>query len=227
MDFHSHIRYRAVKKVLSPSFRNVEIGAGSGVMSYHFILNFKRPILVLTYTIDEYNEALSIIKEVDWLKNYVILGRRDAQNLKSLPNNYFDQVLLIDVLEHVKNDDKAVKEIYRILKSKGRVIVSVPTPYYPHYFTPEFDQKIGHLRHYTPNRIRSLFEMNGFKTVSVVPHTSSLSGALSHIWYGKLKNTSALKMIIMPIIITLSLLTEKIHSPYYCGLIAVFEKFYI
>ncbi|MEM3980895.1 MAG: class I SAM-dependent methyltransferase [Desulfurococcaceae archaeon] len=224
MDFHSHIRYRAIKKLLSPSFRNIEIGAGIGLMSFHFVLNFKKPILVLTYTIDEYNKALSIIKEVDWLKSYVILGKGDAQNLKFLPNNYFDQALLIDVLEHVKNDDKVVKEVYRILKPKGRAIVSVPTPYYPHYFTPEFDHEIGHLRHYTLNSIKFLFEMNGFKTIRIIPHTSSLSGALSYIWYGKLKTNFILKAIIMPIIITLSFLTEKLRSQYYCGLSAVFEK---
>jgi len=196
-------------------------------MSFQFILTFRKPVIVLTYTIDEYKVASSIIEKVDFLKSYAILGRKDAQNLKSLPNNYFDQVLLIDVLEHVKDDDKAVKEVYRILKPGGRAIVSVPTPYYPHYFTPEFDQKIGHLRHYTLNKIKFLFEINGFKTVFVVPHTSSLSGALSYIFYSKLKNHFILKVITMPILLVLSLLTEKIHSPYYCGLIAVFEKSYI
>lgn len=118
-DFHSHIRWRAVKRVLSPCLKNLEVGAGNGLMSFQFVMTFKKPILVLTYTSDEYNEASSIIESIAFLKNYVILGMADAQNLKFLPDNHFEQVLLIDVLEHVKNDDKAVEEVYRILRPGG------------------------------------------------------------------------------------------------------------
>lgn len=46
IDFHSHIRYRAVKKFLESSSKNVEVGAGIGLMSFQFVLNFKKPILV-------------------------------------------------------------------------------------------------------------------------------------------------------------------------------------
>lgn len=223
-DFHSHIRWRAVKKALLPCSKNIEIGAGIGLMSFHFALTFKKPILSLAYTLDEYEMALSIIECARWLKNYVNIGLGDAQNLSSLPDNQFDQVLLIDVLEHVKDDHAAVREVYRILKVGGRVIVSVPTPYYPYYFTHEFDREIGHLRHYTPQKIRSLFEKNGFKTISIFPHTSSLTGVLSLIWYGILKKTMVLKMMIMPILLMLSLLTEKMYNLCHCGLIAIFEK---
>lgn len=224
VDFHSHIRWCSVKKALLPCSRNVEIGAGWGLMSFQFILIYKKPITVLTYTVDEYKKALSIINCVGFLKNYVTLGRADAQNISFLPDNKFDQALLIDVLEHVPNDDLAVKEVYRILKFGGRVVVSVPTPYYPYYFTYEFDQKMGHLRHYTPKKIRFLFEKNGFNLILMFSHTQSLTGVLSRIWYGVLKNSNTLKVIIMPILLMLSFLTEKIHSPYYCGLIAIFKK---
>lgn len=223
-DFHSHIRWRAIKRALLPCFRNIEVGAGYGLMSFQFIFTFKKPILVLTYTPDEYDEALSIIRTIPLLKSYASLDKGDAQNLEHLPSNYFDQVLLIDVLEHIKDDDKAVKEVHRILKSGGRVIVSVPTPNYPYYFTQEFDYKIGHLRHYTPNMIKILFEKNGFKTLLLSSHTTSLTGVLSYIWYGKLKNSTILRILIMPLLLMISFLTEKMRGSSYCGLVAVFEK---
>jgi ubiquinone/menaquinone biosynthesis C-methylase UbiE len=101
----------------------------------------------MTYTDDEWRVAHTIAKSYEWLKSRVAVTRGDVQDLSFLPSNFFDQALLIDFIEHVPNDRQAVREIHRILKTGGRVIVSVPTPLYPYYFTPEFDQAIGHLRH--------------------------------------------------------------------------------
>ena len=40
-DFHTHIRFRAVKNLFQQKDRNVEIGAGSGVMSIGFYYSTK------------------------------------------------------------------------------------------------------------------------------------------------------------------------------------------
>ncbi len=41
-------------------------------------------------------------------------------------NEYFDYIILGEVLEHLEEPDKAVKEAMRILKSRGTLAVSVP-----------------------------------------------------------------------------------------------------
>jgi len=42
--------------------------------------------------------------------------------------NYLNIVFALDILEHIKNDvDKAINEIYRVLKPKGIAILSGPT----------------------------------------------------------------------------------------------------
>ena len=41
-------------------------------------------------------------------------------------NNHFDCVTMLDVLEHIYNQDFALKEICRVLKTGGTLIVTVP-----------------------------------------------------------------------------------------------------
>jgi predicted SAM-dependent methyltransferase len=41
-------------------------------------------------------------------------------------DNEFDFIICNHVLEHIPNDDKAMKELYRVLKNKGTAILQVP-----------------------------------------------------------------------------------------------------
>lgn len=51
----------------------------------------------------------------------------DAQDMSGvIPSDSYDTVLLLDVLEHVPRPRKIVCEIYRILRSGGTLILSVP-----------------------------------------------------------------------------------------------------
>ena len=56
-------------------------------------------------------------------KNIDIIS--DAENMPFL-NESFDSIVMLEVIEHLKNPEKAIKEIYRILKKKGQVIISTP-----------------------------------------------------------------------------------------------------
>ena len=46
-------------------------------------------------------------------------------------NNSFDIVFLHEVLEHVKDEEKTIKEIVRVLKTGGRLILFVPNRWFP------------------------------------------------------------------------------------------------
>ena len=47
----------------------------------------------------------------------------------NFPDNYFDIIICNHVLEHIKDDKTAIKEIYRITKKKGMAILMVPIDY--------------------------------------------------------------------------------------------------
>lgn len=48
------------------------------------------------------------------------------------PDNHFDGILSTQVLEHVIDDIQIISEMHRVLKSNGKIIVSVPFCYPEH-----------------------------------------------------------------------------------------------
>lgn len=76
----------------------------------------------------------------------------------------FDFVSALDVLEHIKEDHKAVSEISRILKKNGIVVVTVP--HRMKFYTKQ-DQLIGHYRRYEIDRIISLFKKFSLKNLKI------------------------------------------------------------
>ncbi|MFA5173392.1 MAG: class I SAM-dependent methyltransferase [Candidatus Paceibacterota bacterium] len=56
----------------------------------------------------------------------------DIEKELSFENNSFDSVLCLEVFEYLKNIDKALKEIGRILKPSGFAFISLPFLYHEH-----------------------------------------------------------------------------------------------
>lgn len=59
-------------------------------------------------------------------------------NIENLPykNSFFDVVIASEILEHVDNDSKAIREIFRVLKRGGKAIITVPNKNYPFLWDP-------------------------------------------------------------------------------------------
>lgn len=65
----------------------------------------------------EYQTADLFLKDVD--------RKEDIQNL-TIPDGTYDIVLSNHVIEHVPDDDKALSEMCRILRSGGKAIITIP-----------------------------------------------------------------------------------------------------
>ncbi len=70
----------------------------------------------------------------------------------------FDLILCLDVLEHLENDQQMVREIKRVVKSDGLVIISVPA--YPWLFS-YWDKMLGHQRRYSKTTLNQLIKASG------------------------------------------------------------------
>jgi len=109
------------------------------------------------YGIEKNPDVLKIIETCD-------VRVADVQNLP-FENNFFDIVFVLDVLEHVEELDKAIKEIKRVLKTDGSVILSGPTETWFYKFCRLFyRQMIDFKEHvHTVYRIEKKFLSIGFQ----------------------------------------------------------------
>jgi ubiquinone/menaquinone biosynthesis C-methylase UbiE len=78
-----------------------------------------------------------------------------AQNippLTTLADNTFDWIISLQVIEHIKNDDLFIKEIYRVLKPGGKVIITTPNR------KLSLTRNPWHIREYLPKELEKLMK---------------------------------------------------------------------
>ena len=66
----------------------------------------------------------------------------------------YDTIIYLDVLEHIRNDEKEILSAYKRLKKNGNLIISVPAF---QYLYTDYDRKIGHYRRYDKKSFEKIF----------------------------------------------------------------------
>lgn len=80
------------------------------------------------------------------------ITQTDAGKL-AFESGSFDYVLLLDVIEHIKDDSKVLEEAKRVLKNDGKILITVPAL---QFLWSEHDSQQGHFRRYVRKRIKRL-----------------------------------------------------------------------
>ena len=73
--------------------------------------------------------------------------------------NKFDAVLMLDVLEHVREEEKALAEAYRVLKQGGILILNCPAY---NWLWSYHDDSAKHMRRYTRRQLKQKVIKTGF-----------------------------------------------------------------
>lgn len=114
----------------------------------------------------------------------VTLKKSDIMRGIPFDDESFDKVLASEVIEHLPDDIKGLKEVYRVLKRGGEIVVSVPHKNYPILWDPInwlFERLTGkhiengfwagiwhqHHRLYTPDKLTSILKKTGFKKIEM------------------------------------------------------------
>jgi ubiquinone/menaquinone biosynthesis C-methylase UbiE len=96
-----------------PPGKLLDIGCGRGIVSYKLHKKgFK------AYGLDV--ERTCMFKEINWKKVDLNKG------VLPYPDDFFDVVLFIEVLEHLENPRTILREVSRVLKKRGLAIISTP-----------------------------------------------------------------------------------------------------
>jgi ubiquinone/menaquinone biosynthesis C-methylase UbiE len=143
---------RLLLKGKRPS-RILDVGCGTGeTLSFIHGLFPKAKL----YGVDTSTTAIKFSKSRGHKKIYKSPGAR-------LPfkKDYFDVILFLDVLEHIKNDQAVIEEAKRVLKKGGCIIITSPGL---NFIWSRHDTEQGHKRRYTRTEIKRLASGSLLKT---------------------------------------------------------------
>ena len=89
-------------------------------------------------------------------------GRACRARVSNLPfaDGSFELVAALDILEHVRDDYRALAELSRVLHPQGRLMLSFPM--HAANWT-RFDALVGHYRRYEPERVHCLLDNFGLQ----------------------------------------------------------------
>ncbi len=174
--------YRNIVKLLNKYAEGrdiIDIGCGVGTLDFYLASKGKKVL-----GLDISRNAIEIAKI-----NAKKLGVSESITFKvskfpskvSRIKKKFDFALCIAVLEHIKNDKKALQEIYKVLKNKGSALFSVPSensPLYRFGLAKSYEERVGHLRRYNEKKFTLLLESSGYKILEIKKEEGFLREAL-------------------------------------------------
>lgn len=127
-----------IKQFLSGKI--IDVGCGSGDF-LKLVQNIATPEWQL-YGVDFSQSAIVRCQTI------IPNGKFSVGNLYDLnfPSSYFDCVICMEVLEHLERPSQALKEMQRICKDDGIIIITIPNG--------DYDDYIGHLSFWTETSFR-------------------------------------------------------------------------
>lgn len=135
--------------------RVFEIGAGIGTLTNEFI---PRELYVAS---DIDHHALDYLNAYAIGKPYLQVLKIDACCTQDFANlaDHFDTILIINVLEHVADEDHTLRNLYSALMPSGKIIILVPQ--YPALYG-SFDKALHHRERYTKEKLLASMTRAGF-----------------------------------------------------------------
>lgn len=139
----------------------LEIGAGIGNIS-------KKLIPRRSYHATDINPYyLQVINNLKINKPYLSISLLDLNDISTFNGhkNAFDTVICLNVIEHLDNDEQAMRNIADLLDNKGLAIILVPRG---QWLFGSQDKVLGHRRRYSERRLKELCDKAGLKIKKII-----------------------------------------------------------
>jgi len=162
-------------------------GCGTGELNYYLRDRFKE-----NYGFDISRSDIATAKLLN-KDNNIIFSVGDILQIDH-KDNYFDTIVCSEVLEHVADRAKAMKELKRVLKNNGLLVISVPHDKYSFFYDPinyilERTLKkhlpigawgFGHYKLFSDEGLKSLAEREGLKIEKFYYITHAFAGLMEN-----------------------------------------------
>lgn len=141
----------------------LEIGSGIGNLSKYF-LEANANITLSDIRSNYCRHLENDFKESSSLKGVLNLDLVDPMFELKYKNyfNMFDTIFALNVVEHIKNDQMAIENAKKLLKSSGKLIILVPA--YDFLYN-NFDTELCHFRRYNLEKLKSLYIAAGLSII--------------------------------------------------------------
>ncbi|HYA63430.1 MAG TPA: bifunctional glycosyltransferase/class I SAM-dependent methyltransferase [Candidatus Sulfotelmatobacter sp.] len=139
--------------------RILEIGAGIGNLTANLV---PRTVYWASDVNPQYLDRLEKLKAT---RPYLRVSYTDATAGESYPAEEFDTVICLNVVEHLEDDVKALRNIRASLEKNGRAIILVPNG--PGLYGT-LDEVLGHYRRYTRDQLVEVCGRAGFRVEKVL-----------------------------------------------------------
>lgn len=136
--------------------RVLEVGAGHGTITERLAGNAE-----VTAT-DISQRCVDVLAKRFGDHRNVTVAHADL--VESCANEAFDSVVLVNVLEHIDDDEEALRHVRQALRPGGHALVFVPA--FAALYS-DFDRQVGHYRRYTAASLQSVMERAGLAVVDV------------------------------------------------------------
>lgn len=145
-----------------------EIGCGTGSLSCRL-----GSLGLGVYALDLDKNAIRLARKFNKNIN-VRYSSKDVLRIER--SEKYDLVVCIEVLEHIKEDRKALAKINRLLKPGGLLLMTVPIH---EKYRREFDNRSGHIRRYNPAELLKKIKEAGFE----ISYSRHFNFPFLWLWY--------------------------------------------
>lgn len=137
----------------------IEYGAGTGTFS-RLILPYVRHLEIV-----EPSRALidTLYREFSREPRVAIANMPLEEHITSVADETKDTLVLVNVLEHIKDDAAALAQLFRVLRRNGHLLLFVPAL---RWLFSDLDRHYGHFRRYHRNELATLVRAAGFELVT-------------------------------------------------------------
>lgn len=154
--FYNKQIFRLIEKHLRGEI--LEVGCGIG--------SFTQKLVSFGHVTAVDIEKFYITRTKKHMKGLASVGFGDVEQGKWFfpSTKKFDTIICLNVLEHIKNDKNALKNMYSLLKKGGKLVLLTPAH---QAIYGSLDIGLGHERRYTTGGLSNLFKNIGYKVQDV------------------------------------------------------------